>query len=95
MSGHSSIPNYRDTSFEYADLSHIHGEPTYDSLTILFNQLKANARSVRTSLGGGNHGYLGLLLSPAQYATIAPTIRLSFTLFIRVRYIYRRTSCRM
>ena len=38
----------------------------------MFNQLKANARSVRTSLGGGNHGYLGLLLSPAQYATIAP-----------------------
>ena len=73
MSGNSSIPNYRETTFEYADLSHINGEPTYDSLTILFNQLKANARSVRTSLGGGSHGCLGLLLSPAQYTTIAHT----------------------
>ena len=45
----------------------------YDSLTIIFNQLKANAQSVCTSLGGGNHGYLGLLLLPTQYAIIAPT----------------------
>ena len=72
MSGNTSIPNYRETTFEYADLTPIRGEPTYDSLTILLNQLKANARSVRTSLGGGQHGYLGLLMSPAQYATIAP-----------------------
>ena len=72
MSGHSSmIPNYRDTTFEYVDLTHIHGEPTYDSLTVIFNQLKANARYVHTSLGGGYHGYLGLLLSPAQYTTLA------------------------
>ena len=72
MSGSTSIPNYRETTFEYADLTAIHGEPTYEALTILLNQLKANARSVRTSLGGGNHGYLGLLLSPEQYASIAP-----------------------
>ena len=70
--GNTSIPNYRDTSFEYADLTQIHGEPTYKTLTILFNQFKANARSVRTSLGGGQHGHLSLVLSPAQYNTIAP-----------------------
>ncbi len=69
MSGGNAIPNY---TFEYPDLTVVHGEPTYDSLTILLNQLKANARSVRTSIGGGQHGYLGLLLSPAQYAIIAP-----------------------
>ena len=26
-----------------------------------------------TTLGGGNHGYLSLILSPATYATISPT----------------------
>ena len=72
MSGNNAIPNYRETTFEYADLMPIHGEPNYNSLTIILNQLKANARSVQTFLGGGHHGYLGLLLSPAQYATIAP-----------------------
>ena len=72
MSGSATIPNYRDTVFEYSDLTVIHGEPTYDTLKLLVNQLKANARSVRTTLGGGNHGYLGLVLSPQQYAIIAP-----------------------
>ena len=72
MSGSSAIPNYRETIFEYSDLTIIHGEPTYETLTTLANQLKANARSVRTPLGGGNHGYLGLVLSPQQYAILAP-----------------------
>ena len=72
MSGSSAIPNYRDTSFEYADLTVIHGEPTYETLKTLVNQLKANARSVRTTLGGGQHGYLGLVLSSQQYAIVAP-----------------------
>ena len=72
MSGSSAIPNYRDTSFEYADLTVIHGEPTYETLKTLVNQLKANARSVRTTLGGGQHGYLGLVLSAQQYAIVAP-----------------------
>ena len=72
MSGSSSIPNYLDTVFEYADLTAIVGEPTYDTLKLLLNQLKANARAVRTTLGGGNHGHLGLLLSPQQYEIIAP-----------------------
>ena len=72
MSGTNAIPNYRDTIFEYADLSVIHGEPTYETLKIMVNQLKANARAVRTTLGGGQHGYLGLLLAQHQYDVIAP-----------------------
>lgn len=72
MSGSTSIPNYRDTVFEYSDLTVIHSEPTYDTLKLLINQLKANARAVRMSLGGGLHGHLGLVLSPQQYAVLAP-----------------------
>ena len=72
MSGTNAIPNYRDTIFEYADLTVIHGEPTYETLKTMVNQLKANARAVRTTLGGGQHGYLGLLLSQQQYNVIAP-----------------------
>ena len=72
MSGTTAIPNYRDTIFEYTDLTSIHGEPTYETLKTLVNQLKANARAVRTTLGGGQHGYLGLVLSPQQYNIVAP-----------------------
>ena len=74
MSNNNAIPNYQKTTFGYMDLTPIHGEPTYNSLTIILNQLKANSCSVQTPLGGGHHGYLSLLLSPAQYTTIAPTM---------------------
>ena len=71
MSSASSVPNYRTTIFEYVDLTVIHSEPTYETLSTMLNQLKANARSVRTTLGGGQHGYLGLLLPRKQYEVLA------------------------
>ena len=73
MSGQTTVPNYRETLFEYPDLSSMHGEPTYETLRVLTNQLKANARSVHTTLGGGQHGHLGLVLTQAQYAILSPT----------------------
>ena len=53
MSGQTTVPNYRETLFEFPDLTPIIGEPSYEALHVLFNQLKANARSVHTTLGGG------------------------------------------
>ena len=38
----------------------------------LRNELKANEQSVETTLGGGAHGHLGLVVPPAIYITIAP-----------------------
>ena len=73
MSGQTSVPNYRETLFEYPELTPIHGEPSYESLRVLYNQIKANARSVHTTLGGGQHGHLGLILTPQQYALLSPT----------------------
>ena len=72
MSGQTSIPDYRETLFEYPDLTKIHGESTYESLRLIQNQLKADARSVHSSLGGGQLGHLGLVLTPAQYALLSP-----------------------
>ena len=73
MSGQTSVPNYRETLFEYPDLTPIHGEPSYESLRVLYNQIKANARYVHTTLGGGQFGHLGLVLTPQQYALLSPT----------------------
>jgi len=73
MSGQTMIPNYRETLFDYPDLTPIHGVPSYDTLKLMTNQLKANARNVRTPLGGGLHGYLGLLLTGQQYSILSPT----------------------
>jgi len=63
--------NYRETHFEYPSPTPIRGEPTADSLIVLRNQLKANARSVPSNLEGGALGHLGLVLSPNDYALIS------------------------
>ena len=64
--------NFKDSYFEHPVLSKIRGEPTYETLHTLKTELKANASSVPTTLGGGNHGYLGMILDPAEYNLVAP-----------------------
>ena len=69
MSG-SYGTNYRETYFEYPELTKINGEPDSESLFTLRNELKANAQSVSSNLSDGTHGHLALVLTNAQYALI-------------------------
>ena len=71
MTSTSSV-NYKDSYFKHPVLTKIRGEPTYETLHHLKMELKANASSVPTILGGGNHGYLGMILTPTEYHRIAP-----------------------
>ena len=64
--------DYATLYFKYKNPTGINGEPTYKSLKRLKTELRANASSVDTDLGGGDHGYLGLVLSDAEYARITP-----------------------
>lgn len=64
--------DYSATYFPYPKPTPIHGEPTYKSLKRLKNELRANASSVDCDLGGGDHGYLGLVLNEQEYARVAP-----------------------
>lgn len=57
--------------FEHPTLTKICGEPTYDTLQRLHNELKFNAASVPTMLGGRPHGHFGLVVSLARYALIS------------------------
>jgi hypothetical protein len=66
----SSGINYRETYFEFPELTKLPGEPTSESLHKLRNELKANAQSVYSNLSDGAHGHLALVLSDAQYALI-------------------------
>jgi len=63
--------NFKELYFLHPTLTKIHGKPTYQSLTQLHQELKANAGSVPSNLGGGNFGYLGILLSDAQYTLVS------------------------
>ena len=64
--------DYKNNRFEYPDLTRIIGEPTTSSLITLHNEVKSNAISVNTTLGGGQNGHLGLVVTPATYATLVP-----------------------
>ena len=66
------LVDLKQTFFDYPELSKISGEPTLGSLMTLCNELKANAQSVTTTLGGGANGHLGLVLSAQAYEQIAP-----------------------
>ena len=63
--------------FEYCALTKIHGKPDSISLKLLKEQLKANAAKIISDLGGGQHGHLGLVLTPLEYAnaSVVPYVR--------------------
>ena len=73
----SNPPNYKDLYFEYKVLTRINGEPDFASLHHLLLQLKANAISVPCHIGGGAHGFVGIILLLATYATLT-----TFTPFV-------------
>ena len=68
----TAVPSVEDVTNAFPTaVTKITGEPNYESLKNLKDELKANAASIPTTLGGGTHGYLGLILSPAAYAVVS------------------------
>ena len=72
MSG--SQINYRENYFQHPSLTKICGDPTYESLAKLEKECKANGKSVRTTLGGGLQGHLGLVSSTIAYQRVSPGV---------------------
>ena len=70
----SRIPSVTDTYFQHKVLSKVHGQPTYETLQTLSTEVKANAASVPSTLGGGLYGHLGLIMSDERYATLANSV---------------------
>ena len=66
--------NYKDTLIKWYNLTPICGKPTFETLHNLWDDIKANAKSVYSNLGGGEHGYLGLVLTSVQYALVSPIL---------------------
>lgn len=70
----SKIISVNDTYFQHKVLTKIHGQPVYENLKLLETEIKANASSVPSTIGGGQYGHLGLILSPTRYATLVNTV---------------------
>ena len=67
----SGIINIKQTFFDYPELTKITGESTLTTFLKMKNELKANAQSVPSALGGVRHGHLGLVLTTDKYETVA------------------------
>ena len=65
--------DYASIYFPYPTAK-IEGQPTYATLNTLQKELQANASSVDLDLGGGDHGYLGLVVKYADYPGVVPFV---------------------
>ena len=61
-----SITEYVN-KFKHEELIPIVGEPIVQSLLNLFDKVKCNTQCIPTTLGGGQLGYLGLILDDEGY----------------------------
>lgn len=59
--------------FPVKSVPHIEGEPNYESISDMVQILYANAASLPTTLGGGQHGHIGLVMNDILYATLSIT----------------------
>ena len=62
--------DYQSSHFKCKTPTPIRRVPAHKALKRLKMELQANASSVETDLGGGNHGYLGLVLTDQECNTI-------------------------
>ncbi len=53
--------------FPHETLTPIVGKPTHDAIKKLRNQVYANAMNNECTLGGGDYGYLGLIMPTEEY----------------------------
>ena len=67
------VIDYTSSYFKYIILTSMREEPTNKTLKQLEIELQVNNSSVEMDLGGDKHGYLGLVLSNEEYASITNT----------------------
>ena len=68
----TTVEKYIET-FPITTLTRIGGQPTYEQIKEINEELNANAASIVTSRGGGAHGHLAMTVSTATYATLSET----------------------
>jgi hypothetical protein len=59
--------------FPIKTLPTINNEPDYGSINNMVQILYGNAAALATTLRGGQHGHIGLIMTPLLYATLTAT----------------------
>jgi hypothetical protein len=73
---------YIISSFPHPILPTVQGEPDYQTIHAIRKSLQENSRAIDTHLFGGTLGHLGLIVSYASYAMIAPETYAGPTLWV-------------
>ena len=61
------------SKFPIKTIPTIDGEPDYNTINKIMQLLYGNAASLPTTLGGGQHGHIGIIMTPQLYTTLAAT----------------------
>jgi hypothetical protein len=69
-------------SFPHPILPTVQGETEYQTIHAILKLLQESARAIDTHLGGGTLGHLGLIVSDASYAMVAPATEAGPTLWV-------------
>ena len=57
-------------NFEYPELTKIHRKPDYMTILNMTKELKANAQSQHSEIGGDHYGYLPLVIPKSYFFTL-------------------------
>jgi hypothetical protein len=61
------------SKFPIKILPTINDEPDYGNINNMVQLLYGNAATLATTLGGGQHGHIGLIMTPILYSTLTAT----------------------
>jgi hypothetical protein len=70
----TSTPDELIAGFLHSTLSKVTGEPTFEDLKIVRRLLNANYMSVCSYKSGGQNGHLGIIMTNAEYFTVATDV---------------------
>jgi hypothetical protein len=63
----SAVPTVKVILAGFADLPRVSGEPTFEDIAIDRQHLHQNCMNIQSYNGWGNHGHLGLVMTPIEY----------------------------
>ena len=71
MVGKSQTVEENNSKFTAKHLPKHDGEPMCEIINKLMQLLYANAATLPTTLGGGRHGHIGIIMQPTLYTTLS------------------------
>eukprot|EP00957_Ditylum_brightwellii_P148857 11332350-Ditylum_brightwellii.AAC.1 len=66
-------PHKIKAKFPHPTLQWVEGEPDYATINTIMQQSYENAATIPSSLGGGAHGHIRLVMEPTLYSSLSAT----------------------